>query len=97
MDRKILEKRIAETLPNLMKTIDLQSWETVQIPSKGIKSPGNGKKKKERKRKEGREGGRRKENHTWSLFTGADILGRKAEMNTSSQGGGFYQTGSLGC
>lgn len=94
MDRKILEKIIAETFPNLMKTIDLQSWEIVQIPSKGIKSPGNGKKEK---RKEGRDGGRKKEKHTWSLFTGADILGRKAEMNTSSQGGGFYQTGSLGC
>ena len=63
MDRKILEKIIAETFPNLMKTIDLQSWEIVQIPSKGIKSAGNGKKKKRKKkkgRKGGREGGRKK-------------------------------------
>ena len=51
MDRKTLGKIVAERFPNLMKVVDLENWGILEIPSKGIKSPGNG-------RKEGKEGGR---------------------------------------
>ena len=82
MDRKTLGKIVAERFLILMKVVDLENWGILEIPSKGIKSPGNG-------RKEGQEGGRAggrkgersregeggkkkeasKEGNTWSLVT----------------------------
>ena len=57
MDRKTLGKIVAERFPNLMKVVDLENWGILEIPSKGIKSPGNGRKEGERERERERDGG----------------------------------------
>ena len=74
MDRKTLGKIVAERFPNLMKVVDLENWGILEIPSKGIKSPGNGRKEggREGRREKGRKkqgGGGREERKCPHLYS----------------------------
>ena len=75
---------MAERFPNLMKHVDLENWGILEIPSKGIKSPGNARKEG------GREGGRegRREN-------GRKKQGRGREGRRKKQGRKEGNTWSL--